>query len=391
MANENEGQALREYGSRKKRLKRRRRFIIGTLLLLFLVVGVIYFIRLYYKSYQSYGVLKTTDISGENAVGFLGYGSSVVKYSKDGAEAIDKDGNLLWNGSYELSDPIADTCGKYVVIAGKDTKEIHIYDRKGEVGCITTEHDILKVEIASQGVVAALMEDGNSNHIVLYDVDGTVLVDNKTTADKNGYPMDISLSDDGKKLVLSYLSYSGGKLADNVSFYNFGDVGQNYTDGAVGGFVFDEGIVVPRVAFINNDTVVAYKDDGFVVYDMKELPSDLFEQNFDSKIQSVLYNTKYVGVVLQTEGTSNKKVILYNMKGKKILEKNVDFDYEDIYLSEEEIVMYNNTSCFIMKSDGRVKFKYSFSNNIDAMYPVNNLDRYYLASGKELSEIQLKE
>lgn len=391
MPNENAGQSLREYGNRKKRLKRRRRIIISTFLLLFAVVGVVYFIRLYYRSYQSYGVLKTTDISGENAVGFLSYGSSVVKYGKDGVVAIDKDGKLLWNGSYELSDPIADTCGKYVVVAGRDSREIHIFNQKGEVITIPTDYDIMKVEISSQGVVAALMEDGDTNHIILYDKDGTVLVDKGTNVNDQGYPMDISLSDDGEKLVLSYLSYAGGKLIDNISFNNYGEVGQNYTDGFVGGFAFDEGIIVPRVAFINNDTVVAYKDNGFVVYDMKELKSDLFEQNFDSKIQSILYNNKYVGVVLQTEGTSNKQLVLYNLSGKKVLDKPVDYEYENIYLSDEEIIMNDNMSCLILKANGKVKFKYTFDTNIDAIYPINNLDRYYLANGNELSEIQLEE
>jgi hypothetical protein len=391
MANENEGQSLRNYGSRKKRLKRRRRFIIGVLLLLFVSVGVAYIIRLYYRSYQSYGVLNTTNISGENAVGFISYGSSVVKYSKDGAVAIDKDGNFLWNGSYELSDPIADTCGKYVAIAGRNSREIHIYDRKGEVRRITTDYDIMRVEIASQGVVAALMEDGETNHIMLYDVDGVNLGDMATNANEDGYPLDISLSDDGKKLVTSYLSYAGGSLTNKVSFYNFGEVGQNKTDRFVGGFNFDEGIIVPRVAFINNDTVVTYKDNGFRMYSIKELPSQLIEQDFKGSILSVLYNEKYVGAVLQTEGTSNKQLVLYNLKGKKVLDETIDFDYEDIYLSSEEIVMYDNISCLIMKPDGKVKFRYTFDTNIDAVYPINNLDRYYLVSGNELSQIQLEE
>lgn len=391
MPNENEGQSLREYGNRKKRLKRRRRIIISTLLLLFAVVGVIYFIRLYYRSYHSYGVLKTKDISGENAVGFLSYGSSVVKYGKDGVVAIDKDGKLLWNGSYELSDPIADTCGKYVVVAGRDSREIHIYNQKGEAGTIPTEYDIMKVEIASQGVVAALMEDGDTNHIILYDVDGTNLGEIATNVIEQGYPMDISLSDDGEKLVTSYVSYAGGSLTDKVSFYNFGKVGQNKTDRFVGGFNFDEGIIIPRVAFVNNDTVVAYKDDGVILYSVRELPSVIKEQKIDGKIQSILYNNKYVGVVLQTEGTSNKQLILYNLSGKKVLDKPIDYEYENIYLSDEEIIMNDNMSCLIMKADGKVKFRYTFDTNIDAIYPINNLDRYYLANGNELSEIQLEE
>ena len=391
MAKENEGTSLREYGNKKKRWKRRRRIIILTLLLVLILMSGAYYITITARNYDGYKVLKTTEISVENTIGYLNYNSSVVKYSKDGAVTIDKNGNLIWNGSYEMSEPIADTCGKYVVIADKDAKSIHIYNGDGEVGNIPTVYDIIKVEVASQGVVAALMEEDEGNHIILYDVDGTELTDISTSVNTQGYPLDISLSDDGKKLVTSYLSYAGGSLINIISFYNFGEVGQNSTNRYVGGYSFDEGIIVPRVAFVNNDTVCAFKDNGMIIYSMKELPSVSHEEKVKDKILSVLYNSKYAGFVLQAEGSSSKQIILYNLNGKKVLDKAVDFNYDTIYLSEDEIIMYDNMSCLIMKMNGRIKFRYTFDSNIEAFCPINHLDRYFLANGSNLLEIQLEE
>lgn len=390
MAKENEGQALRDYENRKRRLKRRRRAFFILVLLLIVVIGAVYFISLYNRNYDSYSVLKTADITGEGAVGYLSYGSSVVKYSKDGAVAIGKDGDLLWNGAYEMSDPIADTCGEYVVVADRDGNSIHIYNEKGKVNDITTEYDIIKVEIASQGVVAVLMEKGDKNYLKLYDDDGTVLAEKMTSDNTEGYPLDISLSDNGKKLALSYISYTGGILTDKVSFYNFDEVGQNFTDGLVGGWPYTDEII-PRIAFVNNDTVCAFKDNGLLIYHMKETPKDPIEVKLDGKIQSILYNKDYVGVVLQTEGTSARQIVLYNLEGNQVLKEALDFQYEEIYLSEKEIIMYNNMSCQIMKLRGKTKFKYTFDSNIEGLYPINNLDRYYFANDSKLYVIQLQE
>jgi hypothetical protein len=392
MPKENEGQALRDVGNRKKKSKKRRRAVIIALLLLLLVMGAAYLITIYNRNYDSYQILKTTDVTGANAMGYLSYGTSVVKYSKDGAVAIDKDGSLLWNGSFEMSDPIGDTCGKYVAIADRDGKSVHIFDRKGEVRSIPTDYDIIKVEVANQGVVAILTDDdGDGNHIYLYDKDGVQLSDIHTSANDQGYPMDISLSEDGQKLVTSYLSYAGGTLVDNVSFYNFGEVGQNKTDRFVGGFAFDEGIVVPRVEFVNNDTVCAYTDLGIAVYAMKELPDDIFKVTLEGKIQSILFNGTYVGVVVQADGATTRQLLLYDLNGKKVLDKTIDFKYETIYMTDEEIIMYDNMSCVIMKMNGKTKFKYTFDSNIAAIYPINNVDRYYLANESKLYEIQLEE
>ncbi len=391
MPNENEEQSIREVGNRKKRYKKRRRAIIVAVILLLLVMGSAYLITIYNRNFDSYEIVKTTEIDGTNAVGYLSYGSSIVKFSKDGAAAIDKDGSQLWNGSFEMSDPIGDASGAYVVIADRDGNAIHIFDRKGEIGNITTNYDIIKVEVASrQGVVAALMEGEEGHHIVLYDVDGTELADKYTNVVEHGYPLDMSLSSDGEKLVTSYLSYSGGKLVDTVAFFNFGEVGQNKVDNVVGGFN-EEGIIVPRVEFVNNDTVCVFEDKGIVLYSMKEMPDDIDTITFEGKIQSILYNESYVGAVVQADGSSSKKIMIYDLKCKKVLEKAIDFEYETIYLTDEEIIMYDNMTSIIMKLNGKIKFRYTFDTNIEAIYPINNLDRYYLANDDQLFEIQLEE
>ena len=53
--------------------------------------------------------------------------------------------------------------------------------------------------------------------------------------------------------------------------------------------------------------------------------------------------------------------------------------------------MYDNLSCLIYRADGREKFRYTFSTNISAIYPINHLDRYFMINPQEILEIQLVE
>lgn len=390
MAKENNGQAVRDYKSRKKRVKRIRIIVILTLMVVLAAGGAVYLYSLYNKSYKGCEVISSTDNVANSNTKFISYQSAVIRYSKDGAEAVDKDGKQMWNGSYEMDKPIADTCGKYAVIADQGGKSIEIFDDKGGAGRITTVYDIIKVRIASQGVVAVLMEADNTNYITLYDKDGTILVDQATDMQKDGYPIDIALSTDGQKLITDYLSIKSGKVVGIITFYNFGEVGQNWTDGIMGAYTFD-GIVIPRVAFNNNDTVCAYKDNGLMIFEYKEQPKVILEQNFEEKITSVLYNKENAGVVLDDGESGSRKIVLYDLLGKKSLEKRIDFNYSHIEMTDEEIIMNDGMSCMIMKPDGRVKFKYTFDTGINSLIPINHLDRYILVSDKKISQIALTE
>jgi len=399
MARENEGQTLRDYGNRKKRYRRIRTFIICMLLLAIVAMGIVYWFRISNMSYHGYEVTNSTPNTGEFTSGYISYGSSVVKYSKDGAVAIDKDGDLLWNGSYEMMDPIADTCGDYVVVADRGSKSLHIYNNKGEVGSILTLYDIVQVKISKQGVVAALMQEGETSYIKFYYADSSVVTSSEesnvlceieTNVNEDGYPMDIALSEDGEKLIVIFLTVTSGELVSSIGFYNFGEVGQSHVDRITGVYIY-KGNILPKAIFLNNDVACVYKEDGFMLYSVPEIPKLIHQEDLKQKVQSVLHSEKYTGVVLAGEEGTARQLLLYDLKGNKILDRALDFDYDKIFLAGEDIIMYDNLSCLIIKTNGEEKFRYTFTGNVAAFYPINNLNQYFYINASDISEITLVE
>ncbi|HHU71089.1 MAG TPA: hypothetical protein GXZ21_03530 [Clostridiales bacterium] len=390
---------IRDYGRRKRRQRRIRNTILG-LIIGALVLGVsIYLFLLYHKNYQSYEVLSSEAIPGDNSSKFLDYKGGVVKYNKDGAVAYDKDGKLLWNGSYEMMDPVADVCENYVVVADRGSKLIHIFNETGFVSSIITLYDIIEAEIAKQGVVAVLMGSEKTSYVKLYHAEGTIVTDSNeegviseivTQVDEAGYPMDLTISDDGKKLVISFLSFTSGKLVSTVGFYNFGEVGQNVIDRFVGGFEYEE-IVVPKVSFVGNNTVSVFMENGFELYSMLEKPEKVKEEIFEQKIYSVFSGENHVGLVLEGTDSVLKQLLLYDKNGMEVMKEKLDFPYEQIYMSKDEIILHDNLSTLILKTNGREKFRYTFDSNVEGIYPINNLDKYYLITSSEISRIVLVE
>lgn len=381
---------MRDYESRRKRYRRNKTIVFTSLLILIVIIGAVYIYELINRDYQDYEVIKRLENTEENLGGYLEYNGAVVRYSKDGALAIDIKGNLLWNGSFEMSDPIADTCGDYVAIADRGSKQVSIFNKKGLAGSITTNHPIIKVQVANQGVVAILMIEDETSYIEIYSKEGELLGEKITNVVKDGYPMDFTLSHDGKKIGATYLCINKGEIINNLLFLNFGEVGKNFTDRTVGALIYN-GKIVPRITFLDNDTVCAFTEEGFLIFTMEEKAEIYKEEIVEGEIKSVLHNEKYVGLVIEGKETKKSSLYLYDLKGNRVLNKELDFDYDTIYLSKDEIIMYDDLSCLIYKTNGQAKFRYTFTTNISALYPINHLDNYFLVNPKEILEIQLVE
>ena len=92
--------------------------------------------------------------------------------------------------------------------------------------------------------MAAVLKDEVSPKVMCYDSTGNILVENKVSAAKDGYPVEIALSNDGTTLIVSYLHVQSGALASNVVYYNFGDAGREEKNNQVAGESYT-GQIVP--------------------------------------------------------------------------------------------------------------------------------------------------
>lgn len=383
---------LRRYEIRKRRHKQI--IVLITAILAVAAIFVVYFTvnLILHKSYTSYEVIHKQERKDSSSAKYERYGSGIIRYSRDGAMAMDSAGNLLWNGTFEMNDPILDVQGKYAVVSDRGSTTLEIFNGEGKMTTVNVANPIIKSEIASQGVVAVLMDGDGVNYISLYSEEGEKLVDSRTVNEKDGFPLDMSLSEDGRKLVTSYLTIGDGKVQSVITFFNFGDVGQNYVDKKVGGaFNFGQAIV-PRIEFVNNNTVCAFGDNGFRIYSIEQTPKEIYKETFQSEIKSIFYSDKYVGFVLNNgEGANKYHLLLYDLNGKVVLDKGINYEYDNVFISGEEIILYSNLEWIIVRTNGQIKFHYTFDTEISFILPVNNIDKYIIIDNENMEEVKLTE
>ena len=393
MASLSERSEQKRYEEKKRRNKRTKKILaIGT------VVAAIAFVLFYVffqmnRTYGSYTVVNSTKRTDSNSVKYISYNGKILKYSKDGASGMKPNGEILWNGSYDFKNPMAVTCGEYVAIADIGAKEIYIFNGKDSGTKLTVQASIEQIAVANQGVIAAVLEEDDEAKINIYDpysATEQLKVSISTSTDSDGYPVAIALSPDGLKLVTSYINISNGVLQSSVNFYNFDEVGQCCVDSIVGSRPMDKELVA-NIDFINSDTVCAYTENGFKLYQMQEVPKDITEITLENGIKSICHNDKYIGVVLEnTEGLDEPFILhIYDTTGKLVLEKKVDYDYDKVEMGEDEIIFYSERSCNIVRTRGSEKLDCTFENEITNFFPVGHSDNYVIIDGENMNEIRL--
>lgn len=341
------------------------------------------------RVFDTYEVKNSVEIDSSISRNYMAFADGVLAYSTDGISFY-KDGKEVFNKAISIISPIISVSDEYIVIAEKKSSEINLIDKKGNQSVITSTYPIVGMDVSDNGVVAASLDDGNANYIEFYDKSGARLVSGRTVLEGDGYPIALSISDDSTRLATSYLAISEGKAQSKVVFYNYTSVGENEVDRIVGGFNQYTDTIVPEIEFINNNTVAAIGDNMFSIYSIKQKPKLVYEQEFEDKIESVFFSSKYIGIVFASNDSSYSQVLkVYNTEGEKVFSKTLDFKYNDIIFTGKNVVMYDESSCRMYSFSGKERFNYTFDKKINKMIPVTDSE-YIIVGDGTIEEIELK-
>ena len=306
----------------EKEKKRRRILLFGSIAAAVIVaLTAIVIISYYYmnRSFSGYDVEHEITREDSNNVEYLSYHGKLLKYSRDGISALDKTGNVLWNGGYEMQQPQVDICEDYVAVADIGSKTCIAYDGTNPGKEIETTLPIGRVKVSADGKVAVLLHDDDSDVINIYDpfsAGEQLLVEIPSNVLDDGYAMDFDLAPDGKSIVISYLVTNNGMMENKVCFYNFTEVGQDQNT-LVGGKSFEQKMI-SQIEYVDSDRVVIFTEDGFTIFKDMKKPEIQAEVTLKEDMKSIAVDDKNILVVTGVAGNIDDQIVhLYTLQGKE--------------------------------------------------------------------------
>lgn len=338
------------------------------------------------RSYHSYKVLNTSEQEDVVSTQYVEMDGDILRYSPDGVSVVDSSMNTVWNETYTMQNPIAEVNGSRAVIADSEGTSLYICDKKGVTGTVTTSYSIVKVRVAANGMVAAILDNDENTWINFYNSDGSLVAENLTKIDDPGYPMDVAVSDNGVMMV-TFQYVDGSKTTSYVAFYNYGDVGQNEDDRIVSGYTY-ENVVIPQVECISESQYIALRDDGFSTYQGNQIPKEVKTINVKQEIVSTFFDDQRIGLVFKNNSKDSEYTMeVYSMNGQLKFRKNFNVAYSTIKMSDGNIIMYNSSQICVMNSRGVQKYMGSVDGTIRDFFKIG-WNKYLMVMDNGVSTIK---
>ncbi|MEZ3508396.1 MAG: hypothetical protein K1W10_15865 [Lachnospiraceae bacterium] len=359
-------------------------------LILLAAVGTALYIQWKNKIYTENTVVFSTQVhitQDSTLVPFSGY---LLTYSKDGAGCMDIRGNAVWNQTFEMQNPIVDVCKNVVAIGDYNGRTIYVMNTSGVMGSITTSRPVRDFCVASNGVVAAVLDDTDATWIYLYDSQGKELVYFRTTMKDSGYPVNVSISPNGELVCVSYLFVDSGQMKSSVAFYNFGPVGKNNVNNYVSGYDYLNS-VVPLTGFLDDRSMFAVSDDRVMFFSGAQKPLSVAEKLLADDVQGVYYGDESIGLIFNsTQSNSRFRLDVYHKSGELRQSIDFDLDFRDILFHDDQIIIYNESECRIYNSGGAEKYSGNFSKTVLLLIPQSSARRYMVVTPDSIDTIELK-
>ena len=374
----------------EKNIERRHLFIkIAVTLLCFgLLIGLVV-VEYISRTFNTYRVVRETEVILEEGCKTAKLANNLLIYNKDGIRCMDAKGNTIWDITYQIQEPCVSVDGGTVAVAGYGDHLIYMMDESGRIGEINTNLPIRNLCVAEAGYVGAVLDDNNVYWIYIYDVSGEEITRARTSMEQSGYPMAIELSPNGKLLGVSYLYLDAGTVQNNVAFYNLGEVGQNYTDQYMSGYIYQE--IVPELHYMNESTAMAISNGRLMVYSGSEKPTESKGILLNNTVQAVYWGDE--NAILIHNGAADEGRYLmkvYDLTGTLVLEKGFDIEYTDIQSQNGVITIYNSDEVLVVTLDGRERYKGSLGGSIRKMVSTSTKYKYLVLFENTFKVIELE-
>lgn len=246
-------------------------------------------------------------------------GNHIVRVSGDGVTMFDYEGNSIWDKPFNMMNPKVVANDSYLAVGDLSSRDVYLFNEEGFIRSFSVDNPIIMFDVNLGGIVVIIGQNEKGHVIQLFDESGKELVRRETFLENDGYPLAMDVSDDGTKMVTSYLFVQGEAVTSNLTFFDFSYKGQKFNERVAGAYGVD-GTLIPEVSFLDDKRVSAIGDNQLIFYNVDVKPEELARVPLNNEVKKVTYSEEklliLMGKALSGEGAiAENTLIAYKPTG----------------------------------------------------------------------------
>ena len=292
---------------------------------------------------------------------FYTYGENIFFSTKDSMRLLDRKGSEKWVDSYTMMAPVMLGDKNVAALSDKNGSSVRVYNEAGLMYSVALSEPVVTFAVNGTGCLALISEQGSNYELAVYDGSGQKIYGGSYVP-RDGIPMAIDVSDDGKMLAVSFMNISGLYMQSNVTFYYISSADTSDTPSGGGMFtsVLCEDCMPFMLRFTADGRCVALMDDRAVFIDPTvNGDTQKTEVPFNNRISYACVNgdgtlAAVMGEpVLNASDTAEANTVLwYNSKGEKVNEYMPDKTVTGLFPGQDVTVIGMGRSFEAYKTKG---------------------------------------
>lgn len=358
--------------------------IIIILIIILVVISAIYITNSNFRNLMDQYVfrksvtennLECIDINSESNTHIYAYDKYIVTLEKNILTHYSSSGKKESELKLEISEPIFDSDGKYLMIAEKNKQKIYLVNNNNIVWQKDIEGTISKISVNKNGYTSVIISGTTYKSVIaVFDKDGKELF---KTYLSSTIAMDSSISEDNKYLSFAEINTSGTLIQSTVKTISMDKAKETPSDSIIYTYDADQNELIVNMKYQDKNRLVCIYNNGVRVINNNkdELLMSLNEKDKKIAFSDIELNNCAYRIIEKSTGLfkANSTIELYNTATKKQNVYTFDGVAKRIYSHSSIIAIDLGSEVHFIGTNGWLIKKYSSTQEIKDIVIAENL------------------
>ena len=315
------------------------------------------------------------EIDTENSPNIFAYDKYIVTLEKNTLTQYSQSGKKEGSLEIQVSDPIFDAEGKYLVVAEKNKQKIYLIYNDNIVWEKDIEGNISKINVNKNGYTSVIISGTTYKSVIaVYDKEGKELF---KTYLSSTVAVDSSISEDNKYMSFGEVNTSGTLIQSSIKTVSIEKAKQTPSDSIINTYDAEQNDLIINIQYQDKNRLICmYNSSIHIIKDGKdEVLVSLNEKDNNITFSDIELSSNAYRIIEKSAGLfkSNSTVEIYNTTSKKQNIYNFNGVAKKVYSYGNIIAIDLGSEVLFINMNGWLIKKYNSAQNIKNIVLTDNL------------------